>query len=381
MFLAGLKDPPASPPSHERLRERPYARIGQVNMSRVPFYRSNGSGQSAGDAEGRSFAVRQPKIGIALGAGAARGWAHIGVLLELSEQGIEADIVAGTSIGALVGGAYAAGKLKEMERFARNLTKRRVMSLMDVSFSGVSFLSGEKLRRELEHSFYNKSFEELPRKFAAVATETGTGHEVWLTKGNLAEAIRASYALPGIFEPVKINGRWLFDGALVNPVPVTVCRALGAEIVIAVNLVSDATYRGTTIHDPVAIEPVLERFEIEEPPEAQTLRSRIFGGVGDNLRRIFGRREDGAPGIASAMVDAFNIAQGRISRSRLAGDPPDVLVNTRLGKVGLFDFHRADELITAGRRATRRAMPEIAEHIILPGPPAVPALETNVIRE
>lgn len=366
MFLTRAEEPLAAPPGRERSPERVHAGITEVD--RVPFYRKPINGEDASEARASVLAARKPKFGIALGAGAARGWAHIGVLLELKEHGIDPDIIAGTSIGALVGGAYAVGKIKEMEKFARSLTKRRVMSMMDVSFSGVSFLVGEKVRRELEHGFFDRNFEDLDKKFAAVATETGTGHEVWLTKGSLANAIRASYALPGILEPVQINGRWLFDGALVNPVPVSVCRALGAEIVIAVNLVSDTTYHGTTIHDPMSIDPSFQKYNLGVPPAggSQSLSSRIFGGVSDNLRRVFGKREDGAPGIASAMMDAFNIAQGRISRSRLAGDPPDVLISTRLGKVGLFDFHRADELIAAGRKATRRAMPEIVEHGLLP---------------
>ena len=202
-----------------------------------PFYRRdvNGAGANA-RAAAAAASVRRPIIGIALGAGAARGWSHIGVLLELIAHGIYPDVVAGTSIGAVVGGAYAADKLKEMETFALGLTKKRVISLMDVSFSGVSFLGGERLRRELEREFSGRSFKDLDKKFATVATEVGTGHEIWLTKGDVADAIRASYAMPGIFEPVKINGRWLFDGALVNPIPVWVCRAHGARYVIAVNL-------------------------------------------------------------------------------------------------------------------------------------------------
>jgi NTE family protein len=363
MFIINAKHPLPAPPIRDRSRDRAYARTIEVN--RVPFYhRTVIGGGASRPAAGEGS---RPKIGIALGAGAARGWSHIGVLLELNEYGIYPDVVAGTSIGALVGGAYAAGKLNEMEKFARGLTKRRVMSLMDVSFSGVSLLAGEKLRRELQQGFHDRDFDELEKKFATVATEIGTGHEIWLTKGNVADAIRASYALPGIFEPVKINGRWLIDGALVNPIPVTLCRALGAEFVIAVNLVSDTTFRGTIIHDPMSIEPALEKYDFNSATEGGlTLRARIFGGVGGNLRRVFGRREDGAPGIASAMMDAFNIAQSRISRSRLAGDPPDVLINARLGRVGLFDFHRADELIEVGREATRRLLPEIAADLAPP---------------
>jgi NTE family protein len=368
MFMVKAKNQLAAPPSHDRSRQDAHARTGQLN--KMSFYRKNingaGANERAAAARAAAAAVRRPIIGIALGAGAARGWSHIGVLLELNAQGIYPDVVAGTSIGAVVGGAYAAGKLKEMETFALGLTKKRVISLMDVSFSGVSFIGGERLRRELEHEFSGLSFEDLDKKFATVATEVGTGHEIWLTKGEVADAIRASYALPGIFEPVKINGRWLFDGALVNPIPVTLCRALGAEAVIAVNLVADATFRGTTIHDPLSLEPALEKHNFGTLEAGRTLRARIFGGMGGNLRRLFGKREDGAPGIGNAMMDAFNIAQGRISRSRLAGDPPDVLINARLGKVGLFDFHRADELIAIGREATRRAIPDIADDIAMP---------------
>ncbi|MCL2384303.1 MAG: patatin-like phospholipase family protein [Alphaproteobacteria bacterium] len=326
-------------------------------MNKIPPFDRHGS-NSVSDAERVEWGgllPHRPKIGIALGAGSARGWAHIGVLLELEAHNINPQVVAGTSIGAVVGGAYAAGKLKEIEDFARSLTKKRVLGMMDISFSGVSFLGGERLRHELERQFAGRNFTDLEKGFATVATEFGTGHEIWLMKGDVADAIRASYTLPGIFEPVKINGRWLFDGALVNPIPVTLCRSLGAEIVIAVNLVSDVTYRGTVIHDPLSIEPTLEQFSAPE----KTLSARLLGGMSGNLRRLFGKREDGAPGIANAMMDAFNIAQGRISRSRLAGDPPDHLINARLGKVGLFDFHRADEMITLGREATRRVLPEI----------------------
>jgi NTE family protein len=338
-------------------------------VNHIPFISKSTGGGGMSQRVGKTVDTRKPKLGIALGAGAARGWSHIGVLLELLSQEIEPVVVAGTSIGAVVGGAYAADKLEDIEAFARSLTKRRVMSMMDVSLSGVSFLGGEKLRRELEKEFSGLSFDVLEKRFGTVATEFGSGHEVWLTKGSLSDAIRASYTLPGIFEPVHINGRWLFDGALVNPIPVTLCRALGAEIVLAVNLVSDQTYRGTTIHDPHSIEPSLDNYDFVEPEESRTLKARIFDGVSGNLRRVFGKREDGAPGIANAMMDTFNIAQNRISRSRLAGDPPDVLITARLGKIGLFDFHRADELIAAGRDAARRAMPTITEDIALAMPP------------
>jgi len=323
------------------------------------------------DALGRSTPLPHPadhsrrQIGIALGAGAARGWSHIGVLLELAEHGIHPDIVAGTSIGAVVGGCYASGKLAEIEAFARSLTTKAVLSLMDVSFSGVGILTGRKLRERLEETIGSRTFADLDKAFGVVATECGSGNEVWVTKGDVARAVRASYALPGIFEPVNVNGRWLFDGALVNPVPVTVCRALGADLVIAVNLVGDTVYRGSVISDPQSLEPALEGLAAAEPDRNRSLTARLFGGVSGNLRRLFGKRDDGAPGIGSAMMDAFNIAQGRISRSRLSGDPPDVIINARLGTIGLFDFHRADELIGMGRTAAQRVIPDIMECMTL----------------
>jgi NTE family protein len=310
------------------------------------------SGESNSSAGGGGVRVpARPRIGLALGAGAARGWSHIGVIQELCARGVKIDVVAGTSIGAVVGGCYAAGKLSEIEHFARSLTKRRVFSLMDVSFSGAGMLAGGKLRDELERELSDCKIEKLPLPFGAVATEIGLGHEVWLRKGNLVQAIRASYALPGIFEPLRVDNRWLFDGALVNPVPVTLCRALGADIVVAVNLIGDTAYRGVLMADS----------ELGGAPEPHAAPLPDGPLEARQLRRQFGRSADGAPGIAAAMLDAFNITQDRIARSRLAGDPPDVLINARTSKIGLFDFHRADELIAAGREAARRALNDIAE--------------------
>ncbi len=302
----------------------------------------------------------QPLIGLALGAGAARGWSHIGVLRELAEQGIHPDIVAGTSIGAVVGGCYAAGRLDQIEAFARSLTRRRVFTLMDLSFSGASLITGERLKSSLEQELDGFRIEELSTPFAAVATEVGTGHEVWLQRGDLAQAIRASYALPGIFEPVRIGDRWLFDGALVNPVPVTVCRALGAEFVIAVNVTADTMYRARVIRDdPAAQRKAAEAGPFGEKPDISFV-DRI-------LPRYFDRRAGDAPNVATAMIDAFNIIQDRILRSRLAGDPPDATITARMEDIGMFDFHKADQLINVGRMAAKRALPNIFAHIPIPG--------------
>jgi NTE family protein len=284
---------------------------------------------------------RKLRIGLALGAGAARGWSHIGVLQELAEHGIVPDIVAGTSIGAIVGGCYAAGRLGVLADFALSLTKRRVFGLMDLSLSGGGLVAGIKLKKTLEETLGDLNLEDLPKRFAAVATEIKTGHEVWLRRGNLVQAIRASYAIPGIFEPVRCDGRWLFDGALVNPVPVTICRALGADMVIAVNIISDTAFGGTIVSDGLGRDGAFDWTQQQTDEDAAPI---------------------GAPNIATVMMDAFNIAQDRISRSRLAGDPPDVLINARNAHVGPFDFHRAEELIAIGREAARRSLDDLSEY-------------------
>ena len=301
------------------------------------------------------------KIGLALGGGAARGWAHIGVLRALEKAGIKPDIIAGTSIGAVVGGCYAAGHLDQLEYFARELTVRRVFGYLDFNFAGTGLISGQRLCERLEAHLTGMTIEELPRRFTAVATEIGTGHEVWLSRGTLVNAMRASYALPGIFRPVKIDGRWLFDGALVNPIPVTVCRALGARYVIAVNLNNDNCTRGSVL-------PHLDHFP--EPPADEDIEPAATGTAGrtkNAMRRLLQRqmfgKGDNSPGISTVMVDAFNIVQDRIARSRLAGDPPDAMISPRIGGIGLFDFHRADELIKAGEAAAHRELEYLRHEI------------------
>ncbi len=312
----------------------------------------------ASEKMNKEQAPRRVKIGLALGAGAARGWAHIGVLRVFAEHGIVPDVIAGTSIGAVVGGCYAAGRLDQIEAFARSLTKRRVFALMDLSFSGMSLISGERLKAALEHEVKGVQIEELPIPFAAVATEVGTGHEIWLQRGALDLAIRASYALPGILEPVRIGERFLFDGALVNPVPVTVCRALGAEYVIAINMASDMMYRSKVVADQLAAASTGTPVEETSGGRASAAPESVL------LPRYFRRSAGGAaPNVATAMVDAFNIVQDRILRSRLAGDPPDAIVNARGDDIGMFDFHRAEQSIAMGRDAAKRALPTIFSHI------------------
>jgi NTE family protein len=296
--------------------------------------------------------MARPTIGLALGGGAARGWAHIGVLRSLIAAGLEPDIVAGTSIGAVAGACYVTGKLDALEDFATTLTRRRIFGFLDFNFTGSGLITGQRLSGRLQNHLKGFAIEDLDRKFTAVATELGTGHEVWLNKGDLVTALKASFALPGIFRPVQINGRWLIDGALVNPIPVSVCRALGARIVIAVNLSCDLFSKGAVIPDQEALAEPLGS------DDSALLEGNGRAAVHLLHRQIFGR-SDGAPGMSAVMMDAINITQDRIARSRLAGDPPDITIGPRVGRIGLFDFHRASEAITAGARAAEAELDEI----------------------
>jgi NTE family protein len=302
--------------------------------------------------------MRKTKIGLALGGGVARGWAHIGVLRSLSQAGIVPDIIAGTSMGAVVGGCYAAGELDRLEGFARELTRRKVLGFLDFNLGGSGLINGQRLTHLLDEHLDGLPIEALKRQFVAVATEIGTGHEVWLTRGRLVDAMRASYALPGIFKPVRYADRWLFDGALVNPVPVSVCRALGARYVIAVNINADVATRGTVVGTQQYVPTDTEIPEAEVPaPSEQSAARKLL------QRQFFGGGRDNAPGISTVMAEAFNIVQDRIARSRLAGDPPDTIIAPRLAGMGLFDFHRADDLISLGMEAAERVIDDIMREL------------------
>jgi NTE family protein len=324
----------------------------------LQLLRRNGDDDRSADASSeKKRSLPPPRIGLALGGGAARGFAHIGVLRVLQQNGIVPDVIVGTSIGAVVGGCYIHNQLDKFEEWARHLTARGVLGYLDVSFGGSGLIGGGRLAARLEETLGDMMIEDLPRQFAVIATELGTGHEIWLTRGRMVDALRASYALPGIFTPVRIGGRWLVDGALVNPVPVSAARALGARLVIAVNLNSDMLGHGVTISSHGSDEDDLKALrEMRERPTGfrQFLKPEYL------LKRQF---MTGSPNVANVMVDAFNIMQDRVTRSRLAGDPPDVLVSPRMGKIGLFDFHRAKEAIAVGEQYAQKAVPEIVEAI------------------
>ena len=326
----------------------------------------NGDRGAEATSEAPERPSERPTIGLALGGGGARGFAHIGVIRTLLANGIEPDIIVGTSIGAVVGGCQAAGRLDVLEDWCRGLTKRGILSYLDISIATGGLISGSKLAARLQEHLGDTHIETLPIRFATISTEVGTGHEIWLTRGKLVDAMRASYALPGIFPPVALDGRWLVDGALVNPVPVSAARVLGARLVIAINLNSDILGRSMIM---AGQSPPPEPPEAE--PERRGLRGALFGAEQALKRQFVGSAR--RPGIPTVMVDAFNIMQDRITRARLAGDPPDVTINPRLGHVGWFDFHRAQEAIEVGARATERVLEEIAEAVsaLAPRPASV----------
>lgn len=288
---------------------------------------------------------KSASIALALGGGAARGWSHIGVLRALDEAGIHVSMIAGTSIGALVGGCYLAGKLDALEEFARSLTRRRILSLLDLNLGGSGLFGGMRLTSRMQEHLEGVTFDDLSKPFVCVAAEIRTGHEVWVSNGSLITAMRASYALPGVFEPVVCNGRVLVDGALVNPVPVSVCRAYEQPLVVAVNLHYDLFGRAAVIKHSADLPQREEKVADGSP-------TPLIVDKGPN-------RREARLGITGVMVEAFNIIQDRISRARLAGDPPDLSIQPKLGHIGLTEFYRADEAIRIGYETTKAQLPDI----------------------
>lgn len=276
-----------------------------------------------------------PVIGLALGSGSARGWAHIGIILGLEEIGVRPQVVAGTSIGALVGAVYVSGQLEEFSTWVQALSARDVFKLMDLSFSG-GMVKGERLFGFFEANHRNPNIEDLEQRFVSVATEMKTGREVWIKRGPILPAARASCALPGIFPPVKYRDSWMLDGGLVNPVPVSPCRALGADVVIAVNL--NAQLVGAHLSKSSAQ-------DVEHEVTSKSERTLWHKAV-DYLTKGEGEN----PSFFDVVASSVNIMQDRVTRSRMAGDPPEITMIPMLEDFALMDFHRAKQAIDEGRR-------------------------------
>jgi NTE family protein len=296
---------------------------------------------------------RSPLIGLALGGGSARGWAHIGVIRALAEAGIEPDLVCGTSIGALVGAAYVGGELDRLEAWVRNLRLQTVVGFLDFSL-GSGLIKGDKLIEFFRAHFVDRDIRELARPFGAVATDLQRGREIWLREGRVTDAVRASIALPGLFTPALHDGSWLVDGGLVNPVPVSLCRAMGADLVIAVDLNADLLGRhlkpkpARTTGKPGAV-------------ESETLADSVMARIQESMSQLGLNHDDGPrpPAMLDVLASSINIMQVLITRSRLAGEPADVMVTPLLADLDLMDFHRASIAIDAGRRAVEAALPQL----------------------
>ncbi len=296
------------------------------------------------------------RLGVALGSGSARGWAHIGVLDGLLALGLRPAVVSGASVGALVAGAYAANRLGPLETWVRGLTQREVWRLVDATFHGGGVMNGNRLMQAVTGQIGNPEIRSLPVSFAAVAADLYTGEEIWLRSGPLMSAIRASSGLPGLFAPTWLDGHWLIDGGTVNPVPVSICRALGAEVIIAVDLSRSVTRKARRAeHAPSRDAP--EQAEDIEDAEGSAVLSRWYGLVDGLVESFRARRTE--PGLLETMSNTVNIMQDRITRSRLAIDGPELLLRPDLADFQLMDFHRADEAIAIGRAAVEAMGPQL----------------------
>lgn len=294
------------------------------------------------------------KIGLALGSGSARGWSHIGVIRALAGHGIVPDIVCGTSIGSLVGASYVAGNLDNLEAWVCSLTKFETARFLEISPSLKGFVNTERLRHFLSAhvAAENSLIEEFDKKYAAVATDLETGREVWLTQGAVLNAVWSSISLPGLFPAIKNSNKWLVDGGLVNPVPISVCRALGADVVIAVNLNCDIVGKhfqktNNVVKRNKGVAGIITDFVTE-------YRASVFSNS---------TSKDQPPSLFDAIASSVNITQDRITRSRMAGDPPDILLSPKLSHIGLLEFYRANEAINEGEACVQRMLPEIQHRL------------------
>ncbi len=293
-------------------------------------------------------------IGIAFGGGLARGFAHIGVIKTLLKEGIIPQIVSGTSIGSVVGACYLADKLQELEEWALSLNRKTLLSYLDLTLGSPGIIKGKKLNKLLISNFGRMNVQDLEFPYVAVATSLLTGHEVWIQRGHVVEAMRASYSLPGIFAPVERNDRLLIDGALVNPVPTAPCQAMGARITIAVDLNADMIAKAAS---PGKKYQTVAGFD---PTEGQSCSLSITDQMKNGLvKRLFRRPNDDMPSMFGVLFSSLGIMQDRLTRMRLASDPPDIHIKPQIGHIGLAEFEKARELIGEGESATYAALKDI----------------------
>lgn len=312
--------------------------------------------------------MREVEVALALGSGAARGWAHIGVIKALEEMGLKVNVIGGTSIGSLVGAAYASDHLTELEDWVCGMNRWEVFNLLDFGLSHGGLVVGEKVFNHARELFGAIDIEELPIAYGAVATDLYTGREIWLRKGDVYHAASASCAMPGLLSPKSYDSRWLVDGGLVNPVPVSLTRAMGGDFVIAVHLNSQLNTRSNvktkrgqnmnphTTDDEIAADVQAEQVGEKEDEQGffRHFMSQSQTYVDAVKQKFSSSPVDKAPGVFGVMAGAIDIMQERITKARMAGDPPDVLIQPKLGHIGILEFERGNEAIEIGYETTIR---------------------------
>ncbi len=301
--------------------------------------------------------MTKPKIGVALGSGGARGWVHVGVLQALKDAGFEPDVVAGCSMGALVGGAFAAGWLDELADWGKTISRTDIVRFMDINITNGGLIEGSKIIDFLKTFKGEALIEDLEKPYMAVATDLESGREVWLDKGSVFSAIRASVSIPGFLAPYRRDGKWLVDGGMTNPVPVSSCRALGADIIIAVN-----PNAGLLKHR------LDDRRKVEAGKAAghKSILDQMLGLVPERLRNetkslapnLFSK--DSLPlGYIDVLSSSIEIMTDQIRRNRMAAEPPHLILDPDLPAYGTLEFNRAPEAIAEGHRIVQRALPAL----------------------
>ena len=326
-----------------------------------------------------SEAATAPKIGLALGSGSARGLAHLGVIRAIEEAGIDIRFIAGASMGAFVGAVYASGRLDALEATFREFDWKKTISFFDVVLPKSGLLDGAKISKLVHQHVRAEGIENLPKMFHAVATDILSGEEVVIRGGDVIEAVRASLCVPGIFTPVRNNGRLLVDGGLVNPVPVSTVRAMGADIVIAVDL----------NHHIIAgknMKPL--RPQLTKPGESDNMSQTFARWVGeyagsmrDIKRRLLARgapksaqfkqwisAEEPMPSIFEVLLASINIMEANITQSRLRIDRPDLIIQPPLGHIRFLEFGRAEEIIAIGYETARAQLAARLPDLLRPKP-------------
>lgn len=300
---------------------------------------------------------KRKRIGLALGSGSARGWSHIGVVRCLREAEIPIDVICGASMGAVVGGCWAAGFLDEMETLVRELRWPDIFRFLEVRLPRSGFMGGDKITAYLKERLTDLHIEDLPVTFGAVASDLYSGKEIWLRKGSLIDAMRASISVPVMFTPYPEGTRWLLDGGLVNPVPVSLCRAMGADIVIAVSLNSDILGKSLFTRER------RRRNQVIQEKVADFLDASIPWTNPSAWLRPNGNSSPRGPTLLEVITRSLYIMQDRITRQRLQAEPPDVLISPHLADIALFEFNRGAEAIDEGYRSASLVIPLIRDRM------------------